>query len=226
MRSTGYFRTRLAASVVAALALFVVPVHGQQKTGDSLDKAAAAEAAALREVDVKMTHPDADMRMGYLQAFVAEGNARKIERAIRIALASQDEGLRALGFRAYLASTGSVPFDILLTQPEKQQIEDTRSRSGSLPRYLSYVSRAGYSINVQFEPAAINTVRGFVKAEHNVKLEYAMRGARLTFSGLTIVGGERARCNWDMRPTKELKILATMACEGWDRPLQLEASMF
>jgi len=228
MRSTGYFRTGLviAASLVSAFALFVPPVHGQQKAGDSLDAAAAAQAAALREVDVKMTHPDADMRIGYLQAFVAEGNARKIERAIRIAMASQDEGLRSLGFRAYIASTGSVIFEILLTPQEKQQIEQYQSRRiTSLPRYLENAYRVSYSINVQFEPAPLSSARGMVKVG-GPQLEYAMRGERVTFSGLVLFGGANLQCNWDIRPTKDLKILANLACQNWERPVQLTASMF
>jgi len=194
--------------------------------GQGADKDANAIAQALRDVDAKMTHPDPELRVGYLETIVAEGNARKIERAIRIAVAGPDDGLRALGFRAYVASTGSVPFDILVTPQERQMTADSQSRTTAIPRYLHAVWRAGYSLSVQFEPAPLNTVRGFVKADANIKLEYSMRGSRLTFSGLTIVGGDRANCNWDMRPTKELKILATMACQGWERPIQLEASMY
>jgi hypothetical protein len=229
MRSTGYSRIGLviAASLVSVIALFGAPVHGQQKAGDSLDTAAAAEAAALRDVDVKMTHPDPDMRMGYLQAFVAEGNARKIERAIRIALAGQDENLRALGFRAYLAATGSVIFDILVSPQERKQVEDSRTdRRHSLPRYLENSSRVNYSVKLDFEPAPINSMRGFVKAGGRQPLEYTMRGERLTFGGLTLFGGANAQCNWELKPTRDLKILASLACQSWERPMQLTASMF
>jgi hypothetical protein len=228
MRSTGYFRIGLviAVSLASAISRSVSPVHGQQKTGDSLDVAAAAEAAALRDVDVKMTHPDPGMRIGYLQAFVTEGNARKIERAIQIALASQDEGLRALGFRAYLASTGSLTLDIALTPQEKQQIEDRRTgRGGSLPTHLDILSRAGHSINLQFERSPITSTRGFVSL-NRVRMEYAMRGDRLTFSGYAPIGSSYAQCNWDLRPTRDLKIAASLACQNWARVIQLEAAMF
>ena len=204
---------------VVALSIFH-PAFGQ-----SADKDANAIAQALRDVDVKMTHPDPDMRLAFLETIVAEGNARKIERAIKLAVAGPDDGLRALGFRAYIASTGSIPFDILVTAQEKQAIDDNRVRRTPLARHLQAISAVGYTHNLQFEPAPINTVRGFVKADYNTKLEYSMRGSRLTFSGLTIVG-ERATCNWEIRPTKDLKVLATMACQGWERPMQLEASLY
>jgi hypothetical protein len=218
------------SSLAIAFALLLLAGHSaypQQPNTAAGGNDANAIAQALRDVDVKMTHPDPDMRIAYLETIVAEGNARKIERAIRIALAGQDENLRALGFRAYLAATGSVIFDILVSPQEKKLIEDSRTdRRHSLPRYLENSSRVNYSIKLDFEPAPINSMRGFVKAGGRQPLEYTMRGERLTFGGLTLFGGANAQCNWDLRPTKDLKILANLACQSWERPMQLTASMF
>lgn len=218
---------RLIAFATGAILLGGHLAHGQQTNPPAGGNDANAIAQALRDVDIKMTHPDPDMRIGYLETIVAEGNARKIERAIRIALAGQDENLRALGFRAYLAATGSVIFDILITPQERRQVEDARNdRRLSLPRYLENSSRVNYSIKLEFQPAPINSMRGFVKAGGRQPLEYTMRGERLTFGGLTLFGGANAQCNWDIRPTKDLQILANLACQSWERPVQLTASMF
>jgi hypothetical protein len=219
---------RLSVAIAAAAIVLAGDMaHGQQPNAPAAANDANAIAQALRDVDVKMTHPDPDMRIGYLETIVAEGNARKIERAVRIALAGQDENLRALGFRAYLAATGSVVFEILVTPQERKQVEDSRSdRRHSLPRYLENSSRVNYSVKLEFEPAQINSMRGFVRAGSRQALEYTMRGERLTFGGLSNFGGANAQCNWELKPTKDLKILASLACQSWERPMQLTAAMF
>jgi hypothetical protein len=217
-----------------AIAAGVILMTGQATWGQQQSAPAArneADAPAqLRDVDIKMTDPDPDKRIGYLETFVAEGNARKIERATRIALAARDENVRAFAFRAYLATMKSVTFDILLTPQERRQIEEERGgRRNTLPRQLEHAKRVNYSLTLDFEPAPISSLRGYVgtgSRNPNRALEYTMRGERLTFSGFTYFGSVRDSCNWDLRPTKDLKILATLACRSWDRPVELVASMF
>jgi hypothetical protein len=189
---------------------------------------AGAVAQALRDVDIKMTNPDPEMRIGYFDTIVAEGNARKTERAIRIAVTGQDEGLRVLGFRAYVASTGSILFDIQLTAQEKQAVEayNSRQSNAAMPEYLDALRRANGQVNVVFEHAPLNSVRGFVQVGIARRTEYSMRGERLTFTGESVFGGSGANCNWEIRPTKELKVLATVTCQNWPRQVQLVASMF
>lgn len=219
---------RFAAVIASAVLITGHAVHGQQPNTATGNIDPGAVAQALRDVDIKMTSPDPEMRIGYLESIVAEGNARKIERAIRIAVASQDENLRVLGFRAYVASTGSILFDILVNPQEKQILEAYNSRQSTTtpPEYIVILGRANGQINVVFERAPLNSVRGFLTAGGNRRVEYSMRGERLTFSGETVFGNSPANCNWEMRPTKELKILATMSCQYWHRPVQLVASMF
>jgi hypothetical protein len=111
-----------SAAIITSLVLITShTAYAQQPNTAAASSDASAIARALRDVDVKMTNPDPEMRIGYFESIVAEGNARKTERAIRIAVTSQDEGLRVLGFRAYVASTGSIPFDIQLT-PRKNRL--------------------------------------------------------------------------------------------------------
>jgi hypothetical protein len=219
---------RSAAIIATVILIASHAAQGQQPTTAAGNSDASAVAQALRDVDVKMTGPDPEMRIGYFETIVAEGNARKTERAIRIAVASQDENLRVLGFRAYVASTGSILFDILLTPQEKQILEAYNSRQNTVspPEYLGALGRANGQINVVFERAPLNSVRGFLQAGGARRVEYSMRGERLTFTGDTLFASTAANCNWEMRPTKELKVLATMTCQYWPRPVQLVASMF
>lgn len=227
-----------SATIIATVILIAGhAAQGQQPNVGAGNSDAGAVAQGLRDVDIKMTNPDPDMRIGYLESIVAEGNARHIERAIRIAAAGQDEKLRALAFRAYLATIKSVTFDILLTPQEKRQIEEDRGGRRQLPRQLEHAKRVNYSLTLDFEPAPISSLRGYVNAgstgrnragstNRNRALEYTMRGERLNFSGYTYFGGTRDDCNWDLRPTKDLKILATLGCRSWDRPVDLVAPMF
>jgi hypothetical protein len=220
------FVSRSLRSLVAVAALIVgQAAYGQQPVGPSANDANAI-AQSYRDVDVKMTDPDPDMRLAYLETIVAEGNARKIQRAIRIAVASQDEGVRALGFRAYIVAMGSLQFDFVLTPQEKQQIDDRHAgRNSMLPRYLSELFVAGPWVKIVFEQPSVTSVRGFVKQESN-RFEFTMRGERLMFSGPTSFGGASPTCSWDIKPTRELKIAGTLTCQSWPRPVQLVASMF
>jgi hypothetical protein len=224
------FSCFLRSAVILTTVLLITghAAHGQQSNTAAGNGDANAVAQALRDVDVKMTSPDPEMRIGYFETIVAEGNARKTERAIRIAVTSPDEGLRVLGFRAYVASTGSIPFDIQLTPQEKQAWEAYAGRQSNerMPEYLGILGRANGRINVAFEQAALNSVRGFLMAGGGRRAEYSMRGERLTFNGETQLAGSTVICSWEMRATRELKVLATMTCPNWPRPVQLVASMF
>lgn len=219
-----------SAAVIAGVVLIAgnPAARAQQPNTAAGGSDAGAIAQALRDVDVKMTNPDPEMRIGYFESIVAEGNARKTERAIRIAVTSQDEALRVLGFRAYVASTGSIPFDIQITPQEKQALEayNSRQSNATMPEYLIAIGRANGRINVVFEPAPVNSVRGFLQVGGGRRVEYSMRGERLTFTGETLFPGASPNCGWEMRATKELKVLATMTCPYWLRPVQLVASMF
>jgi hypothetical protein len=219
---------RSAAIVTSVFLISGHAAHSQQPNMAAGNSDAGAVAQALRDVDVKMTNPDPEMRIGYFETIVAEGNARKTERAIRIAVTGQDEGLRALGFRAYVASTGSIPFDIQITPQEKQALEayNNRQSNVTMPEYLIAIGRANGRINVVFEPAPMNSVRGFLQAGGGRRVEYSMRGERLTFTGETQLPGTSPNCTWEMRATKDLKVLGTMTCPYWARPVQLVASMF
>jgi hypothetical protein len=215
---------RSATTIATVVLIAGHAAHSQQPNTASND--ANAIAQSYRDVDVKMTDPDPDKRLAYLETIVAEGNAGKIQRAIRIAVASQDESVRALGFRAYIVAMGSVQFDFLLTPQEKQQIDDRHAgRNTLLPRYLDSLFYAGPWVKIAFEQPSLTSVRGFVKQESN-RFEFTMRGERLTFSGPTSFGGGSPTCSWDIKPTRELKIAGTLTCLGFPRPVQLAASMF
>lgn len=191
----------------------------------------AAIAKALKQVDEQLTHPDPDMRIGYLEAIVAEGNARKIERAIRIAVSGQDEGLRALGMRAYFSATRNLPLDMVLNQAESKLVEDARADSRAkeqLPRHLYFIMNAAFKITLSFDQAPIGSVRGtlHINQDSNRKHEYAMRGERMTFGGYTVFGGGGFTCAWELHPSRDLKVIADVSCEGFTRRMTLEADMF
>lgn len=227
-------RLCLLLAICVAIAVESSPVWSQRVQGTAPPGATGTDpdsfARAVKQVDEQMTHPDPDMRIGYLEAIVAEGNARKIERAIRLAVGAADENLRAFGMRAYLATTSELPLDMVLTREESKAVEEARSNSSKrLPEYLSIAARASFKTTLVFEPAPINTIRGRVRVGTKREVwEYVMRGERMTFQGRTGIwhGFASYNCSWELRPTSDFKIKAQAACDNLGRPIPLEADMF
>ena len=221
---------RCGVLILALLALAgaaSAPVQAQQGKQDANLTRINEVAQELRQVTEQMRSFDPEARIAYLESLVAEGNARKIERGIRFAVASDDAELRAVGMRAYFAATRDLFLEFILTPAEKKLLADAeQNRSANVPSYLALIDRAGRKVKLSFEDAPLNSVRGRVRIGSREPVEYAMRGERMTFSGPTVLASNQLTCIWELRPTRELNITANVSCEGVPRRLQMDAEMF
>lgn len=180
------------------------------------------------EVDKEMTHPDPEVRINYLDKITSQGATRKLERAIKIAMRGTDSDVRAAAFRAYMLTAGTISFEILLSEEEKRQVRAFRDDRGGKrpPNYIQAIATQGSKITLKFEGEGNkNSGKVFPDQGRSRGDQFSIRGERLLFSGITKFGFQRVECEWEIRPTKQLKLIATAACRRWPN-LKLETEMY
>lgn len=178
----------------------------------------------LAKVDELVNDPDPLTRLANMEAIVREGDALKVQRAIRLAISSDDRDLRALGMKAFLARTVEVTFalageaqdmrDLQRAATDRERAEVTRRRGG----YLAALDRAKFNATFFFSYFNIASGKGEVTARRNTTISspFLIVGDRLRFNHR--LGLVATNCDIEIRPTKELRLLGTAACQRRDWP--------
>jgi len=215
-------------------------VHAQRVQAPATQNAPQStqqRAEQLRQVVALVTDPDREQRLANIEAIVAEGDVRKIEIAIRTAVASDDPVTRGIGMRAYIASTRVLHMEVELPPDVMKVVEELRNtqnglRSARAPyAYLQSLSMAQFKIDLHFEETDIRAPRGVLFAgmvNPEYRGDFSVRGDRLTSSLRTRIGPWTYDCSFDIRPTTELNIVGTMKCnhQEYTRTINLIAPMF
>ena len=197
---------------ILALAVLLVPNALAQTAPDT------ARRDSLAKVDEMLNDPDPVQRLVNMETIVREGDSLKVQRAIRIAVTSDDSALRGLAMKAFIARTGEITFalsgdpqdmrDLREANSERERREITRRHGG----YLNALGRSRFSATFYFSDVNLAAGKGEVATQRNARntVGFTIVGDRLRFSGR--LGAVPSSCDVEIRPTKDLKLLGSAAC--------------
>ena len=207
--------------------------------GSSLAQAPSAQQrrAELAKVQEMINDPDPLMRIANMETIVEEGDALKIQIAIRTAMSSDDRDLRSLAMKAFIARLSEVTFTLsgdakdmaeLQRASTDQARNDVLTRKGNNLRTLENVQ---YRQKFLFRNFELKNSKGEVTRDGftapNYWRNFAVIGDRLVFTTSTCMGSANScPCEVEVRPTKDLKLVGAARCQinGWP-PIGLSAEV-
>ena len=178
----------------------------------------------LAKVDELLADPDPLTRLVNMEAIVREGNSLKVQRAIRLAVTSEDRDLRALGMKAFIARTDEVTFELAGDPQDMRELQraTTERERGDIMRrrgrYLAALERGKFNVTFFFSDFSLASGKGEVASRRRTTISspFSIIGDRLQFRhGL---GTMAMNCDIEIRPTKDLKLVGTAACQQRDWP--------
>lgn len=174
--------------------------------------------------------PDPLMRLANMEAIVASGDQTQIRLAVRMALASDDKDLRALAFRAYLASARELVFSITLPDAIQKKYDAVRNSPDDLRafyetrnyEFIRHLHNWNMLLDVNVEKYSIEKNSG-VLAEHSNQRnvgDFIVVGdtakATIFYSGFT--------CAISVTPTRNLDLVGTLSCANFNAAPRLNIS--
>lgn len=177
----------------------------------------------LARVQEMLADPDPLMRQANLEGIVKTGDEAQIRIALKIAFASDDKDLRAQALRAYLATTKQIVFSIKLPPNLQRQYDNVKFN----PEELSaLVSKPGYGFigslqawhmmfDISIAAFDMNGDEGkftqTTDSEH--KGTFTVVGDTVQGQGIYAVGEYTRSCQFSFKPTRELNLSGTLACD-------------
>jgi hypothetical protein len=228
---------RTFAAAVTITMLFCGTAQAQRSAAPAKEASAEERAAQLRAVPGLVTSPDRELNIANFEEIVGSGDALRIETAVRTLVSSDDPVMRGLAMRGYLAATRELSLDVVLPANEMKALEDARAQPnfpnnmGENYHDLRLLNSIAFKFTLTFEGLKISSnigkVRTFKNNNHELyKTEYIVRGERITFKNYYWIDSRDRSCATELAPTKKALIVGTISCNGWVRPIQVEASMF
>lgn len=171
--------------------------------------------------------PDPLTRLANMEAIVDEGDALKVQIAIRTAMTSDDRDLRSLAMKAFIARLSEVTFAMSVDPKEVSDLQRAateQARREILDRrnyYLRHLDTAKYAQKFVFRNFDLKTGKGEVARDEyrgtNQWRNFAIIGDRLAFTSETCIGGYTGcKCQIEVRPVKDLKLIGTARCDVRD----------
>jgi hypothetical protein len=185
--------------------------------------AAAAQARRdqLAKLPELLADPDPNARIANMEAILDTNDATMIQLVLRLAFQSDDANLRSLAFRAYIARLKEVTLDIHLpakVEREYEAIQDDPHKTAELIEkysYMSPVASSGFKLHLTFTRYNSTESTGELKAPNNLLDPFTISGDRLS---VTIGWGQGMSCYLDFRPSNDMTLRGSMACNDRNFP--------
>ena len=115
---------RLLITVLAlAVPAWLFAQASNRQTYPISSESRQAEFAKVQEL---FADPDPNMRLANMEQIVNSGDATKFDLALSLAFHSDDQSMRALGMRAYIASLHGLTFDMQLPPQTQRQYDEAQ----------------------------------------------------------------------------------------------------
>jgi hypothetical protein len=216
-------------------AVFLTPLTAPAKADDAPAAAPAFSAQErhdqLARVQEMLTDPDPLMRQANLEAIVKTGDQAQIRIALKIAFASDDKELRALAMRAYLAAAKQIVFEIKLPAQLQKAYDNVKYNPEELaaltgkPGYGFIASLQAWHMmyDISIESFDMNANQGRFAQTTNKERRgtFTVVGDMVQGQGEYSVGEYTRQCQVSFRPTREMTLSGTLACDfGSNAPPQ------
>src|ERR1017187_6992916 len=180
---------------------------------------AQARREELEKNQEVLSDPDPNARLADMEKIVNSGDTTRIESALKIVFHSDDQSMRALGLRAYIASLKELTFEIQLPAQIQRQYDDaqgdadkTKELSTKFP-YLEVLAKSGLLVRIVFSKYDMTKSTGVADSGSGRPGTFTISGDRLTGSMPTRFL-YNPTCNFDFRPATDMSLKGTLTCEA------------
>lgn len=209
------------AGAVLGILVLALAVPAEAKTAAERRE----ELALIRE---RMADPDPLMRLAYLEEYAEAEDQTLTMLAVRYALASDDEDLRAVAFRIYVGGLSSLDLEMSLPKKFVEMLNSDKVEEKVKEELRSYwLYRGLYNqrvlrlkiLDYDFSSGTIRVaaMNQLDKPEERFSGDGQVRGTTLSISTRVRFGaGNRSfepRCQIILSPTRDLMLTGYAACE-------------
>jgi hypothetical protein len=211
----------------AALSLSVVTII--LASGTSLAQSAAERRDALAEVADLINDPDPLMRLANMEYIVEEGDPLKIQLAVKGALASDDQDLRGLAMKAYVAANRTIVFEMRPAAEDQEKLAKLSSEKDRQDyyrnTYLAYLDSFGFTHRFEFAEYEISSSGGTVHYGRNSS-PFRIVGDRIEFETRDNWSGG-ITCHFAVRASTDLVLIGKVRCQRSGFPeFTIESRMY
>jgi hypothetical protein len=229
--TNGKMLPMLRTAMIIAVA---IPVCAQTKlSGPTQIEARRAELAQIQE---QLADSDPLKRQAAITTIVESRDATKIDFALRIALVSDDAGVRSIALRAYMANLKELHFEVQSPPDIQRQVEaalngDGRQLTDLMNRYPYLRNVAAFSYQVLFKlknyDMSSNTGEASINNPEHVTT-FTVTGDRVSGTGF---GFWVIPCKFEFQPQRIVRdgppvLKGTLVCNDGSPRLTIAAPMF
>lgn len=210
---------RLARRSVKVLATACILLSSAHAVANDAQR--ADEFSKARE---RLADPNSDRRLAAMEAILKSGDGTLIDNVLQFALVSDDPNVRALAFRAYIASVKQFTFLIQLPPNIQRELDavsgDPNKFSNEFSRKypgVYYYAMAGLRFTLRLKEYDLSRNQGtwtdFQEASSNRQYPFTILGSRISSTiGIYFGSSSLSNCAIDFSSTRELKLVGNLAC--------------
>ncbi len=210
--------------VTIALAISYAPwMAAQTSAPRPPPKSSQARQEELAKVQEMLSDPDPNARLANMEDIVNSGDPTRLQLALRIVFHSDDQNMRALGVRAYIATLHEITFEIQLPAQTQRQYDEAQGDEDKMNLllkqypYLNVFASIGFRIRVIFSKYDITKSGGVLIDPSAPKFdgpgEFTISGDRVSGTVFVRWGGfGDTLCSLDFRPTTDMHLKGAFSC--------------
>src|ERR1700728_108270 len=184
-------------------------------------KSSQARQEELAKVQEMLSDPDPNARLANMEDIVNSGDPTRLQLALRIVFHSDDQNMRALGVRAYIATLHEITFEIQLPAQIQHQYDEAQGDGDKMDAlvkqypYLKPFASIGFRVHLVFSNYVMAKSTGVLtEPRRNAPGTFTVSGDRVNGSfdaALSSLG--YSACNIEFRPTVDMLLRGTLTCE-------------
>lgn len=186
----------------------------------ALAQGSKSRQAELGKVQELLADPDPNTRLANMEQIVNSGDATKFDLALRLAFHSDDQSMRALGMRAYIASLHGLTFDMQLPPPTQRQYDeaqgDQEKMAALVKQYPYFVLYAptGFRVHLTFAKYDMAQSTGVIADGKRTQGSFTISGDKVVSTFTSQFGNGGVACSLDFRPTNDMLLKGFLICEA------------
>lgn len=168
-----------------------------------------------------LSDPDPNARLANMEEIVRSADTTRLQLALKIVFHSDDQNMRALGVRAYIANLNELTFDIQLPPEVQRQYDDAQGDGDKMSAlvkqhpYVDPLATVGLRMRLLFSKYEMTKNTG-VLADPRMNAipgSFSISGDKVTGNFSARFYGGRA-CSLTFRPNADMHLKGDLICEG------------
>jgi hypothetical protein len=215
-------RRTLSTNALLILCTFSISAQTPVKRPPTASPQARQEE--LAKVQELLSDPDPNARLANMEAIVNSEDTTRIQLALRIVFHSDDQNMRALGVRAYVASLKELTFDAQLPPQIQRQYDEAQGEADKVKElfakyaYVEALAGSGLRVRLVFSKYDMTKGTGAVASNARGVGSFTISGDRVIGNAVVSFPSINSfNCSFDFRPAADMSLKGTLTCENYGR---------